>query len=298
MKKSYNVISDHEGMRIDRWIKKNIYSLPQSLLEKMLRSGKIKVNKKKIKSNFKIKCNDIIDIFNVKFEESLNKEKFKPSKKLLKKNEKDIIFDNDDYIVLNKKTGISVQSGTKSFKNLVDIYAKSVHFKNSKPYTVHRLDKDTSGILILAKNRKTAQLFTSLFRIRKIHKTYLAICHGEININDGVWNNKLIRYDKDKKIIEEAITHYKVIDSNSKYSLIECKPITGRKHQLRKQTSLSGFSIVGDKKYNSSKSNKNLMLHAVGIKFKINNIKYNYTAPLPEYFTKFLKSNYLDYPNY
>ena len=88
---------------------------------------------------------------------------------------------------------------------MIDIFSKSSVFKNTKPYSVHRLDKDTSGVFIIAKNRETAQLLTSLFRLRKVHKTYLAICHGEIE-KSGELNDDLIRYEKGRKIIENAKT--------------------------------------------------------------------------------------------
>ena len=160
-----------------------------------------------------------------------------------------IIDDNEDFIVLNKSAGISVQGGTKSKKNLVDIFAKSKIFQNTKPFSVHRLDKDTSGVFIIAKHRESAQLLTSLFRLRKVHKTYLAICHGEINKNSGVWDEDLIRFEKNKPIKEKAKTIFKVLDKNSICSLVEMKPITGRKHQLRKQLYAIGNSVYGDQKY-------------------------------------------------
>ena len=119
-----------------------------------------------------------------------------------------IIENNDNFIVLNKASGISVQGGTKSKKNLVDIFTKSEIFEGSKPYSVHRLDKDTSGVFIIAKNRESAQLLTSLFRLRKVHKTYLAICQGEISKNSGTWEDDLIRYDGGKKVVEKAKTIY------------------------------------------------------------------------------------------
>ena len=105
------------------------------------------------------------------------------------------------------------------------------------------MDKDTSGVFIIAKNRETAQLLTSLFRLRKVHKTYLAICNGEVEKNSGEWIDELIRYDNGKKIVEKAKTIFKVIDKNSNSSLVEMKPITGRKHQLRKQLSLVGHPV-------------------------------------------------------
>jgi len=303
MKKSYTVDSTCNDMRIDRWIRATLGKIPQGLIEKNLRAGKIKLNKKKIKSSHKIKTNDEVDLFNIDFKETIIQKtiKFEPSKEIIKSNEDQIIDNNDNFIVLNKSSGIAVQGGTKSKKNLVDIFAKSEIFKNTKPYSVHRLDKDTSGVFIMAKTRESARLFTSLFRLRKVHKTYLAICHGELDKDSGEWNDDLIRYDGEKKIIEKAKTLYKVIDKNSEASLVELKPITGRKHQLRKQLYAIGQPIFGDIKYklsNSSKGlNKNLMLHSYQIRFMINDVKHTYTALLPDYFRKLLKVKRLNFLN-
>ena len=301
MKKSFTVDSTYNDMRIDRWLRHSLGKIPQGLIEKSLRSGKIKLNKKKIKSSYKIKTNDKIELFNFNFEEKIlkNKVRFNPTKEIIKSNENLIIENNENFIVINKRSGISVQGGTKSKKNLVDIFAKSEIFKNSKPYSVHRLDKDTSGVFIIAKKRESAQLLTSLFRLRKVHKTYLAICHGELQKNSGEWNNHLIRYDGDKKIVEKAKTIFKVIDKNSEASLVELRPITGRKHQLRKQLYSLGQPIFGDTKYKLSNSNKginkNLMLHSYQIKFMINDIKHTYTALIPDYFRKLLKAKRLNF---
>ena len=114
-------------------------------------------------------------------------------------------------------------------------------------------------------------------------------------------NDDLIRYEKGRKIIENAKTLYKVIDSNQNSSLVEMKPITGRKHQLRKQLYIIGNSIYGDQKYNSSNSyvgmNKNLMLHSFQIKFMMKDKKYTYKALLPDYFKKLLSIKRLHFPN-
>ena len=153
----------------------------------------------------------------------------------------------------------------------------------------------------MAKTRESAQLLTSLFRLRKVHKTYLAICHGELDKDSGEWNNDLVRFDGEKKIIEKAKTIYKVLDKNSEASLVELKPITGRKHQLRKQLYALGQPIFGDIKYKLSNSarglNKNLMLHSYQIKFIINDVKHTYTALLPDYFRRLLKIKRLTYSN-
>ena len=303
MIKTFTVESTCNEMRIDRWLRNKLGKIPQGFIEKNLRSGKIKINKKKVKSSSKVKTDDIIYLFDLNYKESpvASKIKFSPSNEIIKENENLIIDNNDNFIVLNKSSGISVQGGTKSKKNLVDIFTKSEIFHGTKPYSVHRLDKDTSGIFIMAKNRETAQLFTSLFRLRKVHKTYLALCHGELEKTSGEWNDDLIRYDNGKKIIEKAKTIFKVLDKNSNASLVEMKPITGRKHQLRKQLFSIGHSIYGDKKYFSSKNekgiNKNLMLHSYQIKFMINDKKYTYKALLPDYFQKLLKTKKLNFLN-
>ena len=303
MNKRLIVGSECNNMRFDRWLRSKIGKIPQSLIEKTLRAGKIKINKKKIKSSFKIKTNDQVDFFNFNFKEEIIQKKIEylPSNEIIKSNENLIIDNNDDFIVLNKKAGISVQGGTKSKKNLIDIFSKSKIFQGTKPYSVHRLDKDTSGVFIMAKNRQSAQLLTSLFRLRKVHKTYLAICNGELEKNSGELNDELIRFDNGKKIIEKAKTIFKVLDKNSNSSLVEMRPITGRKHQLRKQLFNIGHSIYGDKKYKSSISskgiNKDLMLHSYQIRFMINQKKYTYKALLPDYFKKLLKVKRLDFPN-
>ena len=301
MKKTLNVEKTFNDMRIDRLLRNHLGKIPQGLIEKSLRNGKIKLNNKKVKSSKKVFYGDKINLFNFTYEEKIiqKKIKYNPSNEVIKENENLIIENNDDFIVLNKSSGISVQGGTKSKKNLTDIFSKSNIFQKTKPFSVHRLDKDTSGVFIIAKNRETAQLLTSLFRLRKVHKTYLAICHGEIDKIKGILNNDLIRYENKKQIVEKAETIFKVIDKNSNSSLLKMKPITGRKHQLRKHLFMIGHSILGDKKYNSQNNikslNKNLMLHSYEIKFMINEKKYTFRASLPDYFKKMLITKRLNF---
>ena len=305
MNKSYTIKEIYSGMRIDRWIRNNVASLPQSLIEKSLRKGKIKVNIKKVNSSYKLKTGDKIKFFNFTFEVKKNKEtnkKFSPSSELLKVHENRILENNDDFIVIDKSPGVPVQGGTKSKKNLIDILASSEFFKDTKPFPVHRLDKETSGIMIIAKNHNSARLLTTLFRLRKIHKTYLAVCHGQISKKKGELKNELITFENDKKKIEKAITYYKVLSETNTTSFLELKPVTGRKHQLRKQLALIDNPIVGDKKYILSnkkiKSDKDLMLHAYSLKFYINNKKFFYKASPPDAFNKYLNKKKLNILNF
>ena len=238
---------------------------------------------------------EIYDISKFKPVDKKEKIKYLPKKKEIGTYDDYVIENNENFIVINKPTGIPVQSGTKSFKNIIDILKNTRYFENSKPFIVHRLDKETSGVLIIAKNRKYAQLFTSLFRIRKIHKTYLAIVYGKVEKSKKVMKDDLIHYENNKKIIQKAVSNLKIIKSNDGYSYLELNPVTGRKHQLRKQLLNIGCPIIGDDKYflNDRKriKIKNLMLHAYKIKFMINNIQYSFKAKYNNQFEDFLKKN-------
>jgi len=298
MRKLFTVDDDFNNSRLDKWLKYKIISLPHSLIEKIIRQNKIKVNYKRTKSSYRLQTGDIIEIFDIsKFKPTINKQKIKylPKKKEIGAYDDYVIEDNENFIVINKPRGIPVQSGTKSFKNIIDILKNTKYFENSKPFIVHRLDKETSGVLIIAKNRKYAQLFTSLFRIRKIHKTYLAIVYGKVDKSIKVMKDDLIYYENNKKIFQKAISNLKIIKSNEGYSYLELNPITGRKHQLRKQLLEIGYPIIGDDKYflNDRKriKTKNLMLHAYKIKFMINNTQYNFKAKYNNLFENFLKKN-------
>ena len=183
MKNFFLVKDDFINARLDRWFRKNVCDVPQSLLEKNIRKGNIKVNNEKKISGYKLQKNDRIFVNNLKFTSSKNQkiiEKYKPTKKDLYTSSSMFVENNENFAVINKPAGIAVQSGTKSRKNILDILRHTKEFVGFYPYTVHRIDKETTGVLIVAKNRKYAQLFTSLFRIRKIHKTYLGIVLGEL----------------------------------------------------------------------------------------------------------------------
>ena len=296
MLKKFTVEKDFHNSRFDRWFKNKVLDIPQSLIEKIIRKNQAKVNGKKTKSSYRVNEDDIVEIFNydkIKISEKKTITQYIPSATERDKYDDFIIENNENFIVINKPTGIAVQSGTKSFKNIVDTLRKTKYFEDSKPFIVHRLDKETSGILIVAKTREYAQLFTSLFRIRKIHKTYLAVVYGEVSKEIKVLEDDLVVYEKERKIVQKATSYIKILKSNSEYSLLELRPITGRKHQLRKQLYNIGNSIIGDDKYyvkrgkNFIKS-KNLMLHAYEIKFMINNVKYNFTANFSKEFKDFV----------
>ena len=299
MPKTFKVEKDYQDSRFDKWFKIQVIDIPHSLIEKIIRQNKVKVNKKKTRSSYRVKEGDIVDVYDIgKIKPIIKKkaETYKPNKLELSQYKNNIIENNENFVIVNKPAGIPVQSGTKSFKNIVDILKNTKYFEKYKPYIVHRIDKETSGLLIVAKNRKFAQLLTSLFRIRKIHKTYIAITYGKVPYHSKTLQDNLITFEKNKKISQKAITHLKTLKSNSTYSYVELRPITGRKHQLRKQLLNIGNPIIGDDKYFIAKIRnkkfKNLMLHAHKVKFMINNVKYSFQTNYNEEFKNFLKKNF------
>ena len=293
MPEKFVINKSYNKSRFDKWFKEEVINLPNSLIQKLLRKNKIKVNNKRIKSSFRLSEGDNVSIFNLsKYKPTDFKKKIQylPSIKERKSIDNFVIYDDDDYIVINKPRGIAVQSGTNNLKNIVDTLKKTKYFQHTKPFIVHRLDKETSGIFLIAKNRESAQFFTSLFRIRKIHKTYLAIVKGEAPKSLKKMEDFLEYFEKNKKTKLKAITFLKVLKSNSKYSLIELNPKTGRKHQLRKQLYMRGLPIIGDKKYNL-KQGKNfkeqsMLLHSFELKFIKNDKKFSYRAGLDSDFKK------------
>ena len=302
MPQKVTVNHDYHNCRFDRWFKANVISLPQLLIEKIIRLNKVKINRKKIKSSYRVQTGDIIEIYDIskfKISDRPKISKYKPSRKEVDIYDDYILENNDNFVVINKPRGIAVQSGTKSFRNIIDVLKDSRYFENTKPYIVHRLDKETSGILIVAKTREYAQLFTSLFRIRKIHKTYIALTYGKVSRKIKTLKDDLITFEKDKKVIQKAISHVKILKSSTDYTYVELNPITGRKHQLRKQLYNIGNPIIGDDKYFINRradkikiKNKNLMLHAYKIKFMINNVQYNFKAEYDKDFEDFIKKNF------
>ena len=285
MPDKFIVSKNYNKSRFDKWFKEEIINLPNALIQKLLRKNKIKVNKKKIKSSFRLSEGDEVSVFNLSNYKPTNfkkKIRYLPTSKEKRGLDKIIIHDNIDYIVINKPRGIAVQSGTNNLKNIIDIFKKTKYFDYTKPYIVHRLDKETSGIFLIAKNKQAAQFFTSLFRIRKIHKTYLAIVKGSFPKDIKKMEDFLEYFEDNKKIKLKAITFLKVLKTNSKYSLLELNPKTGRKHQLRKQLYMRGHPIIGDQKYYLNKNkyfkDQYMLLHAYKIKFIKNNEKFNYQA--------------------
>ena len=291
MIKIYKINEISEDQRLDKYLKRQFSNLTQSFIEKNLRKKNILVNDKTIKSNFIVKKNDLIKIKNFNentYQRFVIKKTEKKVNKILKKNfENSILYENENFLVIDKWFGIATQGGT-NINISIDTIIKSI----SPNYNlVHRLDKETTGLLIIAKNLKYTKIFGDLFKTQKLKKIYLALCAGKPRMKESFVDLLINSKDKTKKI--KTNTFYKMISNNQKNSLIQFNPKTGKKHQLRLVAKNLGCPIVGDLKYNlnKSKQKENLKLNAFKLEFVIGKDKYSFKSRLPKDFVDFLISN-------
>ena len=256
--------------KISYWFKKIFPEISYVLICKLTRKGAIRVNGSRIKLNHILKENDQIKIPKVLRYENPKKEEVNLSNSSKKKALELVVYKDNEFIILDKPSGLSVQGGT-NVKINVDQLLDALRFDyDERPKLVHRIDKDTSGILLIARTLEAAKFATELFRNRKISKIYIAIVFGKLKENSGILDFPL--QEKDKLL--EVKTYYKVLHVKSEFSIIALRPITGRKHQLRKQLYELGTPIVGDDKYFIAKKNtnnlffkNNLNLHAFYLSF-------------------------------
>jgi len=298
----FKIEEDFENIRLDKWFKKKVKPLPQSLIERTLRKGKILVNGKKVKSSYKIQINDEIKIYaDIDNDDKIIKKKFSylPSKKDYELIKNNILFENEHYFVLNKPYNLAVQSGTKTGKNIFDILKNYSETEYPAPHLVHRLDAETTGILIISKTHKSAKFFSEAFKNQTINKSYLALVDGVLENKNGTLKNELNYIENNKEKVHLSITNYRVISETKDLSLLLLNPETGRKHQLRRQLSFIKHPILGEKKYTNKGLNKSkelhLMLHAYKVEFLINSKKTVHQAEPSLYFQSFCKEKKLIY---
>jgi len=295
LKKLFIVNSDYHDTRIDRWLKNNFSTLNQSFIEKNLRKGNIKVNDSKIVAKYKLHHKDKIIIFNYS-EETYSHVAKSSSKTIIPKKylelfKSSILFEHKDFLILDKWAGIATQEGSKINISIDQIIK---HFSN-KYNLVHRLDRETSGLLIVAKNRQSAKIFGKLFKNQKISKVYLAICQGNPKNPESEINLSIAGKNKNNNR-SNSITRYKVLQTKNKLSNILFAPKTGKTHQIRIVSQYLGCPIVGDTKYNKNgKYNfEKLKLNAHMLQFFMNDDKYEFISKLPIDFLNFFRNNNLN----
>ncbi len=280
--------------RLDKYLKLQYTSLTQSFIEKNIRKKNIIINNTKTSSKYIVKKNDILKILNFHKDKYKNKIIFKKKviipKDLVKKFKKSIIFQNNNFLIINKWSSLATQGGSKINISIDDII-KSISLEYK---LVHRLDKDTSGLLIISKNKESAKIFGKLFKLKLIYKTYIAICEGMPKLSES--NIELDIKNKLDKVVQTN-TYYKVIKKINGLSLILFKPITGKTHQLRIVSKNLSCPIVGDLKYNNQSKYKKeiLKLNSHILNFSIGNKDYKFFSVLPDDFIQFMKKNKLNY---
>jgi len=293
LKKIFKINKKDIDCRLDKWLKSNFSSLNQSFIEKNIRKKYILVNNQKKTASYRLNEKDIITIFNFN-QESYKHEvcvkNYKIPRKTLDLFKSSIIFENNNFIILNKWTGIASQGGSK-ITIAIDHVIKSI---SSSYNLVHRLDKETSGLLIIAKNLEYTKIFGNLFRNQQVKKKYIAICQGKPSNLESI-----IQLDISDKLkinqTHKTRTYYKVLKVKDNLSQILFIPHTGKTHQLRLVSKKLGCPIVGDNKYNYQKKFKNekMKLNAFEICFTIKGNKYNFSSLLPDHFNDFIKKNNL-----
>ena len=293
--KKYNI---EEIGRLDKIVSNLETNISRESVQRMIKNGKILVNGKQEKPSYKTSIGETIIIEEEKAEEI----DLKPQEMPL-----DVIYEDDDMLVINKEKGIVVHPGNG---NLDGTLANAVMARckgglsgiggKIRPGIVHRIDKDTSGLVIIAKNDKAHINLSNQIQKRKVKKTYIALVRGVIKENEATINMPIGRSTKDRKKMavskngKEAITNFKVLKRFTGYTLLEVNIETGRTHQIRVHLAEIGFPIVGDMVYSNGKNPFNVegqMLHAAKLELKHPTTQKDVTfeATLPEYFKKIVK---------
>ena len=290
-------VNDESKKRIDAYLaEKTDYS--RVTIQRLIDEKKITVNGKNIKASYKVQLDDAIEIEEVEAKEISLKAQDIPV---------DVLYEDNDIIVINKPKGMVVHPANGNPDGTL-VNAVMAICKDSlsgiggeiRPGIVHRLDKDTSGVIIVAKNDKAHINLSEQIKNHEVEKTYIAIVRGNIPENEATINMPIGRSTKDRKKMavtksgKNAVTHFKVLKRHNNYTLVEVKIETGRTHQIRVHLAEIGFPIIGDTVYSNGKNEwgvEGQCLHAKSIRFKhpITNQEMFIEAPLPEYFENIIK---------
>lgn len=294
-----------DGMRLDRYLRHKIEGLPQSMIQKWARKGTIRLNEKKCKADTRIQEKDEITCPSFKMDELYIPKKITTvSEHVLKDFRSWVVFENDEMMVINKPAGLAVQGGT-GVKLHLDLILSTIEAQSGiKPRLVHRLDKETSGLLILAKNRIAAERLTEQFRDRLITKSYLALVVGRPELQSGEIDIPLSkgmtptgeRVITDTEDAREAVTYFKVLQTLDELTLLLLQPKTGRTHQLRAHCQYGlGTPILGDGKYGGKGAlpfgrEDNIFLHSAKLEIPLENEEpLVLSTKLPNHFFKYVK---------
>ncbi|GAB2656941.1 23S rRNA pseudouridine(955/2504/2580) synthase RluC [Vibrio panuliri] len=274
-----DIDSDMAGQRIDNFLRNHLKSIPKSMVYRILRKGEVRVNKKRVKAEYKLQAGDLVRIPPVTMEEKT--EEVAPSTKLNKVAELEhmIIFEDDHMLILNKPSGTAVHGGSGLKFGAIEAL-RALRPQARFLELVHRIDRDTSGILLVAKKRSALRHLQAQFREKTVQKYYFALVMGEWKPSCKVVNapllknevNSIVRVNPNGKPSE---TRFKVLEKFADATLVQASPITGRTHQIRVHTQYTGHPIAWDDRYGDRRFDaytgkvglNRLFLHAANIKF-------------------------------
>ena len=295
------IVVDLDNVRLDAYIAKKREDLSRVMVQKLIENGKVLVDGKKRKISYKVQVGEVIELDIPEAKETGVKAEDIPL---------DIVYEDEDIIVVNKPKGMVVHPANGNPDGTL-VNAIMAHCKGSlsgiggeiRPGIVHRLDKDTSGLLIVAKNDKAHINMSEQIKNREVKKIYIALVRGVVPENEATINMPIGRSTKDRKKMavrkdgKEAITHFKVLKRYANYTLLEVKIDTGRTHQIRVHMAEIGHPVVGDMVYSNGKNEFGIqgqMLHAKSLDFKhpISGKQMHLEAEVPEVFISVL--NQLD----
>ena len=299
----YEVTAEEDGLRLDQYIAGRCMDLSRSYIQKLIKESRVTINKNiQTKTKTAVQESDIVNVFLPDPKEL----EIKPQDIPL-----DILYEDNDVLVVNKPKGMVVHPAPGHYEDTL-VNAVLYHCRDNlsgingvlRPGIVHRIDKDTTGALIVCKNDKAHQKIADQLRAHTITRSYRAIVYNNFSEDEGMINAPIGRHptNRKKRMVteknsKEAITHYKVLDHlNHKFNYIECRLETGRTHQIRVHMSYIGHPLLGDEVYGPVHSKfKNLQgqtLHAATIGFihPTTEEYMEFSAPLPDYFEKLLKT--------
>jgi 23S rRNA pseudouridine955/2504/2580 synthase len=269
-----------EGQRLDNFLLNRLKGVPKTLIYRIIRKGEVRVNGKRPKPEYKLQLKDMVRVPPLRL--PTPEDKGKPGEQLEKLLLASILFEDEQLMVLNKLAGLPVHGGTGVKLGLIEAL-RALRPELPALELVHRLDKGTSGCIVLAKSGKARRGLTSAFREREVVKVYHALVAGkwpkQITVVDASLNRQAARGGERRVEIsdegKEARTDFKILQQFANATLVEARPLTGRTHQIRVHAALAGCPLVGDEKYNTAASNalfahlgiKRLCLHAAEVSF-------------------------------
>tara|TARA_X000000950_G_scaffold289436_1_gene413459 strand:+ start:24262 stop:25185 length:924 start_codon:yes stop_codon:yes gene_type:complete len=297
--KRFQVDEENSNNRVDIFLAKNLDSISRGIVQQLILKGQVLVNDQQVKRNHILKINDVIDIsFEIEPEGDDEAQDIHLN----------IVFENDDFFVIDKQAGLTVHPGAgQKDSTLINgmLYLRPKQRELPRYGLVHRLDKDTSGLMLLAKSIQSHTILTDLIQNKKIKRNYYALVHGD-PISGKTINLPIGRHPKNRLLFcvkeggRSAVTHFKIKDRYKNFSLLDIELETGRTHQIRVHLKHIGHPIVGDKSYNNIKIWKNAdptelkavtdlnrqALHSYNLSFTYLDKEFNFESEVPSDFAE------------